>query len=54
MPTLKLEIPPDIFTYVLKIQGEIKSQKGVGKYSQQKAILSIIKEHKELKNPKNV
>lgn len=54
MPTLKLEIPPDIFTYVLKIQGEIKSQKGVGKYSQQKVILSIIKEHKELKNPKNV
>ena len=49
MPTLKLDVPPDIHSYVLKIQGDIKSKKGLGKYSQQKTILTIIKEHQEFK-----
>ena len=40
-------MPADIKAYVLKIQGEIKAQRCLGKYSQQKAILQIIKEHKE-------
>lgn len=41
------EIPTDLKKYILLIQGEIKTQKGVGQYSQQSTILQIIREHRE-------
>lgn len=47
-------MPEDLKAYVLKVQGEIKAKKCLGKYSQQKTILHIIKEHKELNTKKNV
>lgn len=41
------EIPADIAKFILKIQGEIKSQRGLGKYSQSQTILYILKEYKK-------
>lgn len=52
MPTLRLDVPSDLHSYILQVQGNIKSQKGIGKYSQQRVILTIIKEHKEFKEKK--
>jgi hypothetical protein len=46
---LKLDMPEDLKAFVLKVQGEVKSKKCLGKYSQQKTILHIIKEYKELR-----
>lgn len=43
----------EVKEYILKVQGEIKSKKCLGKYSQQKTILFIIKDHKEIKEKKN-
>lgn len=42
------EIPKDLVCFILKMQGEIKSQKGIGKYSQSQTILHIIKEYKKI------
>lgn len=42
------EIPKDLVCFILKIQGDVKSQKGIGKYSQSKTILYIIKEYKKI------
>lgn len=48
MPTLPLKnIPIDVRRYILKIQGEIKTKKGVSQYSQPQTIFQIIREHKE-------
>lgn len=49
---LNLQMPDDVRKYVLKIQGELKVKKGLGKYSQQLAIFQIIREHKEFKEKK--
>ena len=40
-------IPDDITKFILQVQGNIKSQKGVGKYSQSATIIHIIKEYKK-------
>lgn len=44
---ITLNMPAEIRQYVLQFQGEMKASKGLGHYSQQQAILSIIREHKE-------
>lgn len=46
-------MPDDVREYVLLLQGQIKSKKKLGKYSQQQTIITIIREHKELKEKKN-
>lgn len=45
---LKLELPEDLKAFVLKVQGDIKSQKCLGKYSQQKTIIRMIRDYKDL------
>lgn len=53
MSTFPLEnIPLDIKKYILKVQGEIKSKKGVSQYNQQLVIFQIIREHKEFTDSK--
>lgn len=47
---LKLELPEDVKSFVLKMQGEIKSKKGVGKYSQQKTIVTMLRDYMGLIN----
>lgn len=48
MPLLKSkEVPLEVKKYILKVQGEIKHQKGLGKYSLHATIVQIIREHKE-------
>lgn len=44
---ISLKMPADIRQYVLQFQGKMKAMKGLGNYSQQKAILSIIREHQQ-------
>lgn len=52
MSTLPLKnIPEDVKKYVLKVQGEIKAQKGT-QYSQQQTIFTIIKQHQEFNERK--
>ena len=45
---LNLEMPEDVRKYILKVQGDIKAKKGIGKYSQQQTIIAIIREHQQL------
>lgn len=53
MATFPLEnIPLDVKKYILKMQGEIKSKKGVSQYNQQLVIFQIIREHKEFSERK--
>lgn len=48
MSTLPLKnIPTDVKKYILKVQGDTKSKKGIASYSQVQTIYSIIREHKE-------
>lgn len=55
MSTFPLEnIPLDIKKYILKMQGEIKSKKGVSQYNQQLVIFQIIREHKEFSESKKI
>lgn len=44
---ISLKMPFDIRQYVLEFQGKMKANNGFGHYSQQRAILAIIREHKE-------
>lgn len=46
-------MPLDIKKYVLQMQGDMKSKKGVSQYSQQLVIFQIIREHKEFTESKN-
>lgn len=47
MTTIYLkDIPEDLVKHILKIQWDNKVKKGVGKYSQSKAVIQIIREHK--------
>lgn len=41
------DVPLDVRKYVLKIQGEVKAEKGISQYSIYQTIYKIIKEHKE-------
>lgn len=47
-------IPDDVIKHILKIQGEKKTEKGVGLYSQQQTVFQIIREHKEFTEKKKV
>lgn len=38
-------IPQDILRYLLKIQGEIKSEKNIAQYSLEQTVYRIVKEH---------
>lgn len=49
--TLK-NIPEKEFDHVLKVQSEEKRKKKIGSYSQESAIIKIIKEHQELTEKK--
>lgn len=40
-------IPEELVKFILKVQGDIKMQKCVGKYSQSQTIIHIIKEYKK-------
>lgn len=55
MAAIRLKyLPEDIIKYILKIQGEIKSKKGIGQYSQELTVMQIIREHKEFKEGKKI
>lgn len=41
-------IPLDLVKFILQTQGNIKVQKGVGKYSQSQAVIHIVREYKKL------
>lgn len=41
-------IPEEIVDFILKIQGDIKRKKKVGKYSQSQTIIHIIGEYKKI------
>ena len=42
------EIPEEITSFVLKTQGNIKSKKKIGKFSQSKTVIYIIREYKKI------
>lgn len=44
---ISLEMPQDVRAYILEYQGKKKASSGLGHYSQQQAIIAIIREHKE-------
>jgi len=44
--------PEDVLKYLLKIQGEKKSEKGITQFSQLQTIFCIIREHKQMKEGK--
>lgn len=41
-------IPEDLSKFILKIQGQLKEKKGVGKLHQGQAVIHIMKEYKKL------
>lgn len=45
-------IPSDIMKHILCVQWEMKIQKSAGTFSQSSAIISIIREHKQMKEAK--
>lgn len=45
-------IPEKDFDHVLKVQSDEKRKKKIGAYSQEAAILKIIKEHREMTEKK--
>ncbi len=49
--TLK-KIPDDVLKYILKMQGVIKEQKGIGQFSMESTVYKILREHKELNEKK--
>lgn len=46
------DMPKSVKKHVLKVQGEIKAEKGMSVYSQQSAIYQIIREHAEMRAEK--
>jgi hypothetical protein len=53
MSEVKLkEIPQDVFSFLLKKQGEIKAQKKLGQFSLSKTVTTLIKEHPDFKEKK--
>lgn len=48
MAAIYLEKPPEnVYKYLLKIQGEVKSSKGIAVYSLEKTVYKIIEEHEK-------
>lgn len=43
------DFPLDVRKFVIKIQGEIKYEKGISQYSMEHTIYKIIKEHPKFK-----
>jgi hypothetical protein len=43
---ITLEMPEDVRQHVLDFQGKRKAKKGLGQYSQQQAIIDMLREHK--------
>lgn len=41
------EVPLDIRKYILKIQGEMKCEKGISQYSISQTVYKIIRDHKD-------
>ncbi len=53
MAAIYLEKPPEaVYKYLLKIQGEVKSSKGIAVYSLEKTVYKIIEEHEQFKKGK--
>ena len=51
MPAINLkEIPIDVMKIILREQGKIKSEKGIGQYSLEQTIYKLIRELKEIKD----
>jgi len=46
------DLPLDVRKYILKLQGEIKAERGVCQYSMPLTIYKIIREHQALKSKK--
>lgn len=44
---ITFDMPKDVRAYVLEYQAKIKGEKALGQYSQQQAIIAIIRDHKE-------
>lgn len=42
-------IPDDVLKFVLKVQGEIKSDKCISQYSLEKTFYHIVREYKKIK-----
>lgn len=54
MPHISLKtIPPDIYQFILKTQGEAKVEKKSSQYSLEKTIIKMLKDLKEFKEKKN-
>lgn len=51
---INLEMPEDVHTYIRQFQGNMKIVRKTGFYSQQQAIIAIIREHKEWMEKKSV
>ncbi len=41
-------IPEELSKFILKIQGQLKEKKGVGKLHQGQAVLHIVREYKKM------
>jgi hypothetical protein len=50
---ITLDMPAEIRNYVLEFQGKKKAASGLGHYSQQQAIIAIIREHKDFSETQN-
>ena len=53
MASFIFKAPEDVLKYILKVQGEKKSEKGLTQYSQSLTICTIIREHKQMKEIKS-
>lgn len=51
---INLEMPEDVHTYIREYQGRKKVNNKTGFYSQQQAIIAIIREHMELMKNKSL
>lgn len=45
---IQSNMPADVKKHILKIQGDIKTKKAIGQYSQLKTIFTIIREHEAM------
>ena len=53
MPKIKVDMPLDVRKHVLRFQAEKNTENLSNKFSQQRAIYAIIREHAEFTKPKN-
>lgn len=47
-------IPEEVMEFILIKQGEIKSQKKIGAYSQEKCVYQLLKEHPDFPKEKKI